>query len=127
LELETKTSQLEEELNHGKRRNDKTEALPRAPATFDLVGHRGNVNAVAFHPVFSQIASASEDATIKIWDYETGEFERTLKGHTNAVQDLAYDHTGNLLGKKGFEQREDYLCLDFNSFFFIFFSIFLFP
>lgn len=38
------------------------------------------------------------DATVKVWDYESGEFERTLKGHTNSVQSLDFDHTGNLLG-----------------------------
>lgn len=43
------------------------------------------------------MVSSSEDATIKIWDYETGDFERTLKGHTDAVQDLAFDHTGKIL------------------------------
>lgn len=43
------------------------------------------------------MVSSSEDATIKIWDYETGDFERTLKGHTDAVQDLAFDHTGKFL------------------------------
>ena len=32
-----------------------------------------------------------------MWDYETGEFERTLKGHTDSVQDLDFDHTGKLL------------------------------
>lgn len=47
---------------------------------------------------FFQLASASEDATIKIWDYETGEFERTLKGHTNSVQAVTYDATGALMG-----------------------------
>ena len=45
----------------------------------------------------SVMVSSSEDATIKVWDYETGDFERTLKGHTDAVQDLAFDHTGNFL------------------------------
>ena len=40
------------------------------------------------------MVSSSEDATIKVWDYETGDFERTLKGHTDAVQDLAFDHSG---------------------------------
>ena len=45
----------------------------------------------------SVMVSSSEDATIKIWDYETGDFERTLKGHTDAVQDLAFDHTGKIL------------------------------
>ena len=43
------------------------------------------------------MVSSSEDATIKVWDYETGDFERTLKGHTDTVQDLAFDHTGNFL------------------------------
>jgi len=32
-----------------------------------------------------------------VWDYETGECERTLRGHTNAVQDIAFDQTGNIL------------------------------
>ena len=30
--------------------------------------------------------SASEDASIKLWDFETGDYERTLKGHTDSVQ-----------------------------------------
>ena len=34
-----------------------------------------------------------------MWDYETGDYERTLKGHTDSVQDLAFDHTGKWLGK----------------------------
>ncbi|KAL8199258.1 UNVERIFIED_CONTAM: hypothetical protein K2H54_038814 [Gekko kuhli] len=43
------------------------------------------------------MVSASEDATIKVWDYETGDFERTLKGHTDSVQDISFDHSGKLL------------------------------
>lgn len=42
--------------------------------------------------------------TFQIWDYETGDYERTLKGHTDSVQDLAFDHTGKWLG------RTTYLC-----------------
>ncbi|XP_010794921.1 lissencephaly-1 homolog A [Notothenia coriiceps] len=34
---------------------------------------------------------------IKVWDYETGDFERTLKGHTDSVQDISFDQTGKLL------------------------------
>ena len=45
------------------------------------------------------MVSSSEDATVKVWDYDTGEFERTLKGHTDSVQDVAFDHTGKLLGR----------------------------
>ena len=36
---------------------------------------------------------------LQIWDYETGDYERTLKGHTDSVQDIAFDHTGKWLGK----------------------------
>lgn len=53
---------------------------------------------VIFHPIFSLMVSASEDAVIKIWDFETGEYERSLKGHTNSVQDIAFDAQGKLLG-----------------------------
>ncbi len=41
--------------------------------------------------MFSVMISASEDATIKVWDFETGDYERTLKGHTDSVQDVAFD------------------------------------
>jgi platelet-activating factor acetylhydrolase IB subunit alpha len=34
---------------------------------------------VAFHPAYALCASVAEDATIKLWDYEAGEFERTMK------------------------------------------------
>jgi platelet-activating factor acetylhydrolase IB subunit alpha len=63
------------------------------------MGHRSPITRVAFHPQYSVLASASEDATVKIWDWETGEFERTLKGHTKAVNDVDFDHKGHLLGK----------------------------
>lgn len=33
----------------------------------------------------------------QVWDYETGDFERTLKGHTDSVQDISFDQTGKLL------------------------------
>ena len=46
---------------------------------------------------FSSFVSGSEDATIRIWDYETGEYETTLRGHTNSVQSVAFDQSGNIL------------------------------
>ncbi|VDL59069.1 unnamed protein product [Hymenolepis diminuta] len=33
----------------------------------------------------------------QVWDYETGEYEATLKGHTDVVQDVSFDPSGNLL------------------------------
>lgn len=34
---------------------------------------------------------------LQVWDYEAGDFERTLKGHTDSVQDISFDHSGKLL------------------------------
>ena len=48
--------------------------------------------------MYSLLVSASEDATIKVWDFETGDYEKTMKGHTDSVQDIAFDHTGKILG-----------------------------
>ena len=36
---------------------------------------------------------------LQVWDYETGDYERTLKGHTDSVQDIAFDQQGKYLGK----------------------------
>lgn len=44
-------------------------------------------------------------SSLQVWDYETGDFERTIKGHTDSVQDVAFDHTGKVLGK----QNSNYL------------------
>lgn len=71
--------------------------LPKAPAKFVMEGHRETILAVAAHPMFSLCASGSEDNTIRIWDHETGNYERTLKGHTGYVTGLSFDHRGTFL------------------------------
>jgi platelet-activating factor acetylhydrolase IB subunit alpha len=72
--------------------------IPRSPARHSLSSHRMPVTGLAFHPTFSILASCSEDATIKIWDWETGEFEQTVKGHTKSVHDVDFSFDGKLLG-----------------------------
>lgn len=69
MELEAVNSMLKEDLeNAGKgKKMDMTAVLPREPAKLTLKGHRDGVRAVKFHPVYSLIATASEDATIKVW------------------------------------------------------------
>lgn len=101
MDLENRNAALQEELSlsPAKRAALQTDWVPRAPASYVLTGHRGQVLKVAFHPTFNLLASASEDSTVKIWDWETGEFERTLKGHTRPVNDVDFDSKGNLLGE----------------------------
>ncbi|CAF0796576.1 unnamed protein product [Adineta ricciae] len=100
MDLESKLQDALQEVTTGgptREKRSPTEWVPRPPEKFELKGHRDTVVHVVFHPTFDVIASSSEDATIKIWDYESGEHERTLKGHTAPVQDIAFDHTGKWL------------------------------
>ncbi|KAG6335028.1 hypothetical protein ID866_4054 [Astraeus odoratus] len=99
MDLETRNASLQEELSlaPSKRAAMQADWVPRAPAAHVLTGHRQSITRVAFHPQYSLLASASEDATVKIWDWETGEFERTLKGHQKVVNDVEFDHRGHLL------------------------------
>jgi platelet-activating factor acetylhydrolase IB subunit alpha len=71
--------------------------LPKAPPKLTLTGHRGGVSCVAFHPCFTLVASASEDASIRLWDFETGQSDKTLKGHTSTVNCISFDTQGTML------------------------------
>ena len=96
MDLESRCSTLQNELDSAtptsllRRNQDPTTWLPRSPARHVLQSHRLPVTCVAFHPIFSSLASGSEDTTIKIWDWELGELERTVKGHTKAVLDVDF-------------------------------------
>ncbi|KZM26433.1 cellular component movement [Ascochyta rabiei] len=96
LELEQRNQSLQTELDSTtptsllRKNQDPTSWLPRAPARHTLQSHRSPITCVAFHPIFSSLASGSEDTTIKIWDWELGELERTVKGHTKGVLDVDF-------------------------------------
>ncbi|KAG4414249.1 protein with putative role during mitosis [Cadophora malorum] len=96
MDLESRNAALQSELDNAtptslsRRNQDPTSWLPRSPPRHSLESHRDTINCVAFHPVFSSVASGSDDCTIKVWDWELGELEKTIKGHTRAVQDVDY-------------------------------------
>lgn len=69
MELESKLSEAEKEFIEGaptRGKRSPSEWIPRPPEKFSLTGHRAPINRVIFHPVFSLVVSASEDATIKV-------------------------------------------------------------
>jgi platelet-activating factor acetylhydrolase IB subunit alpha len=99
MEVESQATQLREDLEQAGRgkKVDQANSMPREPAKYSLAGHRESVTSLVFHPVYSLVLTASEDATIKLWDFESGKFERTLQGHQEAVNDLAINHNGTML------------------------------
>ncbi|MDQ1294473.1 MAG: hypothetical protein QG608_2356, partial [Actinomycetota bacterium] len=62
-----------------------------------LSGHTDWVNAVAFSPDGSLLATGSDDGTARLWDL-TGEKPPTiLSGHTDRVLGVAFSPDGSLL------------------------------
>lgn len=63
-----------------------------------LLGHRGSrVQSLAFSPDGSRLATASADATVKIWSLATGKLERTLTGYASGMVGVAFTADGTQL------------------------------
>lgn len=73
------------------------DGLPASTPIHVFEGHRQPVTTVSFHPKWTSVASGSEDGTIKIWDAELGEFERTIRAHTRSVTSIQYGAGRGLL------------------------------
>jgi WD40 repeat protein len=56
-----------------------------------------SVNGVAFSPDGRQLASASDDGTVRLWDPATGKPTATLEGHTDWVNAVAFSPDGRQL------------------------------
>ena len=59
-----------------------------------LSGHSGDINNVACSPGGDQVASASDDNTVRVWDVRTGECLNIMIGHEDAVSFVTYSPSG---------------------------------
>ncbi|KZS89683.1 dynein regulator [Sistotremastrum niveocremeum HHB9708] len=109
MELETRLNQALEEnamlgnMSAGSSKRANPDWIPSAPAKHTLLGHRGPIMAVTFHPIYTTLVTASDDATLKVWEWESGELEKTLKGHTKSVTDCDFDSKGKTLVSSSYD------------------------
>lgn len=62
-----------------------------------LKGHMKRINKLIFHPTYPLIASASDDGSIRLWDYEVPEWKETFKGHTGHISYISFNREGTKL------------------------------
>ncbi|KAJ6016426.1 hypothetical protein N7540_011017 [Penicillium herquei] len=62
-----------------------------------LEGHSHSVRSIAWSPDGRQLASGSDDNTVRIWDPTTGQSVSTFEGHSDPVQSIAWSPDGRQL------------------------------
>ncbi|KAG2441873.1 hypothetical protein HXX76_003480 [Chlamydomonas incerta] len=68
-----------------------------------LEGHTDRLARVAFHPMGGHVATASFDATWRLWDAATGACLLEQEGHSRAVYGLAFQPDGSLAASAGLD------------------------
>ena len=70
-----------------------------------LNGHDHTVSAVEFLPNSDLLLSCSRDATIKLWETNSGFCKKTYKGHNKWVRDLKINKSGDTFATCGDDEQ----------------------
>ena len=105
LSFESETPQMKALLERAKQWKGAAWLRPLTPSlTFpggtevcSLSGHSGAINAIVISSDGQFVISASDDNTIKVWDWQRRAKERTLYGHTDKVNAVAITPDGRLV------------------------------
>ena len=70
----------------------------------ELDAHRGGVMSVQLSADATKVLTAGCDNTVKLWNAQTGELQKTLEGHTGWVSDAVFAEGGSLIVTTSFDQ-----------------------
>lgn len=80
------------------------QAIRESHVRLRLEGHEKELSSVAYSPDGQQIATASWDQTIRLWDASTGDWQATLQGHEGPINAVAFSPDGQQIATASSDQ-----------------------
>ncbi|MEJ2208465.1 MAG: BTAD domain-containing putative transcriptional regulator [Anaerolineae bacterium] len=78
-------------------------ALPALRTQRILTGHDGRVWGLAYSPDGQRLATAGDDATVRVWNVHTGKQVLTLTGHSATIHEVAFSPDGRRIATASFD------------------------